>query len=326
MILRAMAPYETYGTADTVGTVPPFRFGVSALSAAPDRATWQDQARRYEDLGFDVLLVADHLGAMFPPLVPLVSAADATERLRVGTLVLNNDFWHPVLLARDAAAVDVLTDGRLELGVGAGHAQVEYESAGLRYDRPPVRIDRLAEALPLVRRLLDGESVDHDGANYTLRAATNGFATVQPRVPLLVGGNGDRLLAVAARHADIVGLVGFTSGTGQVHSDLSHFTWTGLAERIDHVRHHAGDRFDALELNVLVQRVALGDKQVVAEELATQTGQPAELFLDSPFVMLGSPADLADHVSRLCEVGVTYLVAFAERGAADLAPVIAARR
>jgi probable F420-dependent oxidoreductase len=305
--------------------VRPFRFGVSVLTASPDRATWQDQARRYEDLGFDVLLVADHLG-MFPPLVPLVSAADATDRLRVGTFVLNNDFWNPAFLARDAAAVDVLTDGRLELGFGAGHAQVEYESAGLPYDRPAVRIDRLAEALPLVRRLLDGETVDHAGGNYTLRAAATGFATAQPRVPLLVGGNGDRLLAVAARHADIVGLVGFTSGTGQVHTDLSHFTWAGLAERVDHVRRCAGDRVGSLELNVLVQRVAVGDRQAVADELAAQTGSPAELFLDSPFVMLGSPTDLADHVRRLREVGVTYLVAFAERGAADLAPVIAAER
>jgi probable F420-dependent oxidoreductase len=307
--------------------VAPLRFGVSVTAIPGNRAAWQDQARRYEDLGFDVLLTADHLGAMVPPLIPLVSAADATDRIRVGTFVLNNDFWHPVLLARDAAAVDLLTDGRLELGLGAGHAQVEYESAGLPYDHPAVRIARLDEALPLVRRLLDGETVDHEGPHYTLRGATNGFATAQPKVPLLVGGNGDRLLAVAARHADIVGLVGFTSGTGQVHTDLSHFTWAGLAERIAHVRRHAGERADAIELNVLVQRIATtGDRRGEAEALAAQTGQPADLFLNSPFVMLGSPADLADHVARLREAGVTYVVAFAERGAADLAPLIAAGR
>src|SRR5262245_17200402 len=164
------------------------RFGVSALQAV-DRAAWQAQARRYEDLGFDVLLVADHLGGMFPPLVPLVSAADATERLRVGTFVVNNDFWHPVLLARDAAAVDLLTGGRLELGLGAGHAQVEYESAGLAYDPPAIRVARLAESVPLLRRLLDGDTVDHDGPNYSLHQASVGFATAQARVPLLVGGN-----------------------------------------------------------------------------------------------------------------------------------------
>ena len=304
----------------------PFRFGVSATAIPADRAAWQDQARRYEDLGFDVLLLADHLGVMLPPLVPLVSAADATERLRLGTFVLNNDFWHPSLLARDAAATDLLTGGRLELGLGAGHAQGEYESSGLTYDRPGVRVERLAEAVPLLRRLLDGETVDHDGPHYTLRAAATGIATAQHRVPLLVGGNGDRLLALAARHADIVGLVGFTSGTGQVHTDLSHFTWAGLAERIAHVRRHTGDRADAIELNILVQQVATGDRRAAADRLAAQIGQPAELFLDSPFVMLGSPDDLAAHVARLRDAGVTYVVAFAERGAADLAPVIARQR
>jgi alkanesulfonate monooxygenase SsuD/methylene tetrahydromethanopterin reductase-like flavin-dependent oxidoreductase (luciferase family) len=265
-----------------------FRFGVSVLTPAPDRATWQDHARRYESLGFDVLVVADHLGAMFPPLVPLVSAADATDRLRVGTFVLNNDFWHPVFLARDATAADLLSDGRLELGLGAGH----------------------------------GETVDHNGPNYTLREAKIGFRAVQAHLPILIGGNGNRLLALAAQEADIVGLVGFTSGTGQVHSDLSHFTWAGLEERIAHVRRHAGARFAELELNVLVQRVEGGDRRSVADELAAATGRPAEVFLDSPFVMLGSAGDLVTHIERLRSVGVTYLVAFAEQGAEQLAPAI----
>jgi probable F420-dependent oxidoreductase len=298
------------------------RFGVSVFSA-PDRATWQAEARRYEDLGFDVLLVADHLGGMFPPLVPLVSAADATERLRVGTFVLNNDFWNPVLLARDAAAVDLLTDGRLELGLGAGHAQVEYEAAGLRYDRPATRVARLDEALPLLKRLLGGETVDHDGPHYRLQAAVTGIRTTQPAVPLLVGGNGDALLATAARHADIVGLAGFTSGTGQVHTNLSHFSWAGLENRIAHVRAHAGERFGDLELNVLVQRVVAGDPRASADELAAATGRDAADFLDSPFLILGDGAAGREHMDRLAELGVTYVVAFAERGADDLAATIA---
>jgi probable F420-dependent oxidoreductase len=301
------------------------RFGVSALQAA-DRAAWQAQAGRYENLGFEVLLVADHLGGMFSPLAPLVSAADATERLRVGTFVLNNDFWNPVLLARDAAAVDLLTDGRLELGLGAGHAQVEYDAAGIRYDRPATRVARLGESVPLLRRLLDGDTVDHDGAHYSLHQASVGFATAQARLPLLVGGNGDRLLAVAARHADIVSLVGFTSGTGQVHTDLSHFTWAGLGDRIAHVRRHAGERFDALELNVLVQRVMPGDRQAAADELAAATGRDAAEMLDSPFLILGDTTAAIDHLLRLQEIGVTYVVAFAERGADHLAPAIAALR
>jgi probable F420-dependent oxidoreductase len=301
------------------------RFGVSVFSA-PDRATWQAAARRYEDLGFDVLLVPDHLGGMFPPLVALVSAGDATERLRVGTFVLNNDFWNPVLLARDAAAVDLLTDGRLELGLGAGHAQVEYEAAGLAYDRPATRVARLAEALPILRRLLAGDTVDHDGRHYRLKAATSGVVTAQRSVPLLVGGNGDALLATAARHADIVGLAGFTSGTGQVHTNLSHFSWAGLEDRIAHVRTHAGERFAELELNVLVQRVVAGDPRAAADELAAATGRDAAEFLDTPFVILGDGAAGREHVQRLVELGVTYVVAFAERGADDLVATIAALR
>jgi len=301
------------------------RFGVSVFSA-PDRASWKAQARRYEDLGFDVLLVADHLGGMFPPLVPLVAAADATEHLRVGTFVLNNDFWNPALLARDAAAVDLLTDGRLELGLGAGHAQVEYGAAGLPYDRPAIRVARLAEVLPVLRRLLAGETVDHDGTHYHLKAAATGIPTAQSAVPLLVGGNGDALLATAARHADIVGLVGFTSGTGQVHTNLSHFSWAGLEDRIAHVRAHAGERFGDLELNVLVQRVVAGDARAGADELGAATGRAAADFLDSPFVILGDGAAALKHVDRLAELGVTFVVAFAERGADDLAATIAAVR
>ena len=219
----------------------PLRFGVSTSSAA-DRDEWRQRARQYEAIGFDTLVVADHLGGVLSPMTALLAAAEATERLRIGTFVLNNDFWSPLLLAREAVTLDQLSGGRLELGVGAGHAREEYEAAGLRYDPPAVRVARLAETVPVLRRLLDGETVDHEGAHVTLRHATVGVAAAQPRIPLLVGGNGDAVLATAAAHADTVGLVGFTSGTGRRHTNLSHFTWAGLDERIAHVRRAAGSR------------------------------------------------------------------------------------
>jgi probable F420-dependent oxidoreductase len=297
------------------------RFGVSTSSAA-DRVEWRRQARRYEGLGFDTLVVADHLGGMLSPMTALLAVADATERMRIGTLVLNNDFWTPLLLAREAVTLDLLSGGRLELGLGAGHAQEEYQAAGLRYDAPAVRVARLAETVPVLRRLLDGKTVDHDGAHVTLRQATVGVTAAQPRIPLLVGGNGDGVLATAAAHADTVGLVGFTSGTGRRHTNLSHFTWAGLDERIAHVRRAAASRPGALELNVLVQMVRLGDRVALADEVGAAFHQPAELILDSPFVMLGDAAAMVEHVERLLAAGVSYVVAFAERGAADLAPVI----
>jgi probable F420-dependent oxidoreductase len=122
--------------------VRPFRFGVS-IGSATDRVDWQEKAKRAEAMGFDVLLVADHLAEMFPPLTALCTAAEATARLRVGTFVVDNDFRHPVLLAREAATIDLLTDGRLELGLGAGHMKHEYDEAGLRFDRAGVRVARL---------------------------------------------------------------------------------------------------------------------------------------------------------------------------------------
>jgi probable F420-dependent oxidoreductase len=303
----------------------PFRFGVST-SSAPDRAEWRQRARDYEAMGFDTLVVADHLGGLYAPMTALLAAADATERLRIGTFVLNNDFWSPLLLAREAVTLDLLSGGRLELGLGAGHAKEEYEAAGLRYDRPGDRVARLAETVPLLRRLLDGETVDCDGAHVTLHQAAVGVAAAQERIPLLVGGNGDDVLALAATEADIVGLVGFTSGTARRHTDLSHFTWAGLDERIAHVRRSAGARADAsadaLELNVLVQMVRVGDRRAVAEEVAGVFQQPAELILDSPFVMVGDTAAMVEHLERLRAAGVTYVVAFHERGAPDLAPAI----
>ena len=299
----------------------PLRFGVSTSSAA-DRDEWRQRAREYEGLGFDSLVVADHLGGVLAPMTALVAAADATERLRIGPFVLNNDFWSPLLLAREAVTLDLLSGGRLELGLGAGHAQEEYDAAGLRYDPPAARVARLAETVPVLRRLLDGETVDHEGPHVSLHQATVDVAAAQPRIPLLVGGNGDGVLATAAAHADIVGLVGFTSGTGRRQTNLSHFTWAGLDERIAHVRRAAGSRADALELNVLVQMVRAGDRATLADEVGAAFHQPAELILDSPFVMLGDVEAMVDHVARLRAAGVSYVVAFAERGAAELAPVI----
>ena len=299
------------------------RTGIVAIGVPASRAEWRDRVRRIDGQGHDVLLMADHLG-LWPPLPPLVAAAEVSERLRFGTQVLNNEFWNPVLVAREAAAVDVLTGGQLELGAGAGHAQVEFAATGIPYDPPADRVTRLAEAVPVVRRLLAGERVDHDG-RYTLDGAELGFAAAQSPVPIMVGGNGDRVLRLAAEEADIVGLTGLTSGTGRTHTDLSHFTWAGLADRIDHVRRHAGDRFAGLELSVLVQLVQVTDDRRAAAEAFAQGQVDPEPLLDSPFVLVGTAAHLADQLDRLREVGVGYVTTF-EAGAEALAAGVAARR
>ncbi len=219
------------------------RFGVVVAGPAMARAAWLDEVRRIDDLGFDLLLVPDHLG-LPPPFPPLVAAAEASDRLRFGVQVLNNEFWNPVLLARDVIGVDLLTDGRLEVGLGAGHTKSEFDDVGIIYERPGVRISRLEHDVAELRWVLDA------GADGPV-----GFAAAQGHVPIMVGGNGDRVLDIAARRADIVGLNGITSGSGQVHTGLSHFSWDGLADRIAHVRTCAPERFANLTLSILVQAV-----------------------------------------------------------------------
>jgi probable F420-dependent oxidoreductase len=299
----------------------PLRFGCVARAPYSARADWQERVRRIDGWGFDTLLVPDHVG-MWSPFAPLLVAADVSDRLRLGTQVLNIELWNPLLLAREAATVDLLTDGRLELGFGAGHAEVEFRAAGLAYPLAGERVDHLVEQVDLVRRLLAGETVT-GGEHYGLADAATGLATVQERVPFLVGGNGDRVLRLAALEADIVGLVGFNSGTGQVHDDLSHFTWEGLADRVALVRGEAGARFDDLELSVLVQGVTVTDDRAGAvATIAERFDRPPEVITDSPFLLIGSVSDIADQVRRLRdECGVTYMTVFEPAGA-DLAPVI----
>ncbi len=275
------------------------RFGVVTVGAGRSRRIWLDEVRQIDDLGYDLLLVPDHLGTM-PPFPPLVAAAEASDRLRFGVQVLNNEFWNPVLLARDIAGVDLLTDGRLEVGLGAGHNESEFGDAGIPYERPGVRVDRLERDIVELRRVLD------EGADGPV-----GFGAVQARVPLMVGGNGDRVLAVGARFADIVSFTGFTSGSGRVHSDLSHFTWDGLANRIDHVRAAAAGRFRDLTLSVLVQAVVVtDDRRALAESMAAQRDQDPATYIDSPFMLLGSARGIRDDLARLAELGVSDVTTF----------------
>src|SRR5919201_2143731 len=231
----------------------PFRFGVT-VGRASSRAEWAEKARKLEDLGYSVLTVPDHLTDLLAPLPALISAAEATTRLRVGTNVLNNDLRHPVLVAREAATVDLLTDGRLQLGLGAGHMQSEYDQAGLRFDAGSTRVERLAEAVSIVKGLLKGEQVTFAGRHYRVTGHTNYPLPVQrPHPPLLIGGNGRRLLTMAAQEADIVGLTGITFRPGSQGPELSGWNVAGVEERLQRIRDTAGERYDRLELKALVQ-------------------------------------------------------------------------
>ncbi len=291
----------------------PYRFGVN-VSRAGSRAEWVEKARKIEALGFSTLTVADHLTDLLAPMPAVISAAEATKQLRVGTNVLNNDLRHPVLVAREAATVDLLTDGRFQLGLGAGSIQAEYDQAGLTFDGGATRVARLAEAITVIKGLLKGEQVTFAGQYYRVTGHTIAPLPVQkPHPPILIGGNGRRLLALAAREADIVGLSGLTFRRGgAVPPDLSGWRVSSVDERVRLVREVAGvERYARLELNALVQQVVVtDDRRSAAEELSSRWTQlSADEFLQSPYVLIGTVDQMvADLQARRQRWGISYYV------------------
>src|SRR3989475_9247922 len=272
----------------------PFRFGIN-MRDAKSRAEWQDKARKVEALGYSVLLVPDHLAAMLATIPAVMSAADATTRLRVGTNVVNNDLRHPVLLAREAATMDLLTEGRLELGLGAGYMRVEYDQVGLRFDRGGIRVERLAESVPIIKGLLSGAEVNFAGQHYRVTGHTIHPLPVQrPHPPIIIGGNGLRLLTLAAKEADIVNLTGITFTRGGTLPDMSGWMAPGIEERMRVVREAAGQRFGSLVLSAQVQRVIVTDRRrEAAEELRKSWKElSVEEILEAPYALIGSVGEM----------------------------------
>ena len=297
----------------------PFRFGFQVRQASADEL--RTLARDAEAAGFDVISTWDHVVDGWAPLAPLLAMADCTTRLRICPLVLNNDFHHPVHLARELASIDQLSGGRLELGIGAGHAFTEYAAIGQPFDPPAVRKARLAEAVEILRRLLDGEEVTFAGEHYRLERVRT-LRARQQRVPILVAVNGRTALAHAARHADIIGLamLGRTLEDGQRHE----VRWQ--ADRLDRtvafLRDQAGERSAAPELNALVQAVVItNDRPGAARELTRQVvGLTVEDALATPFLALGTHDEIAEHLLACRRRwGISY-VTVRELGA--FAPVI----
>jgi probable F420-dependent oxidoreductase len=299
----------------------PFRFGVN-VGPSRSRAEWAEKARRLEELGYDALTVPDHLADLFAPMPALVSAAEATKTLRVGTNVLNNDFRHPVLVAREAAMVDLLTGGRFQLGLGAGHMKSEYDQAGLIFDSGGTRVERLAEAAIIIKGLLSGEQVTFAGRHYRVTRHTAHPLPVQrPHPPIVISGNGRRLLTLAAREADIVGLSGITFRRGGTAPDITGWKEAGVDERVRLVKEVSGDRFARLELQVLVT----DERRRAAEELrASHRSQlsPDEI-LQSPYVLIGSVDQMTEDLqTRREHWGMSYFTIF-EPYVSAFAPVVA---
>jgi probable F420-dependent oxidoreductase len=294
-----------------------FRFGLQVRDHSAREL--QSIAQAAEAAGFDVISTADHVSTGWAPLPPLLAMANATTKLRVCPLVLNNDFWHPVHLAREVAAIDHLTNGRFELGIGAGHAFTEYSAIGQQFDPPAVRKARLAEAIEILRQLLDGQEVTFSGEHYRLDHVTT-MRAQQDRLPLLVGVNGHKALAHAARHADIIGLFGLGRTLEDGHRHAVRWQSATLDATVSYIREHSGDR--DVELNALVQRVVITeDRHAAAQEIASNVeGLELKDALETPYLALGTHQQIADHLERCRERwGITY---FTVRDLEGFAPVI----
>lgn len=259
----------------------PFRFGVTGRGDS--LAGWRDFARKAEDLGYSTLLLPDHFGPQLAPLLALAVAAQSTDRLRFGTLVLDNDFRHPTVLAKEAATLDVLTEGRFELGIGTGSMPADNEQTGIPFDPPAVRYERIVETIRIVKSFCVDESVTFHGRHYRVTNLRAYPKPVQrPHPPLLMGARGPRMLRLAAREADIIGVMG---------SD------TEAAEAMNVIRDAAGERFAHLEFNALYLRVQVD-------------GLPPQSSTEFSHLpgLSGSRSEIVEHLQRRREsLGVSYI-------------------
>lgn len=218
---------------------PALRFGYQL--GEQDESSPVAVAQRAEELGFDVVLVSDHVGPGLSPLVAMSAMAQATERIRLGTLVLNNDMRNPVQLAWEAATLDRLSRGRFELGLGAGHTPHEYAATGIGFEAPRHRKGRLMESVEVIRRLVDGQTVTYHGEYLHVDEAQID-ASDQQHLPILVGGNGAMLLGHAGAHADIIGLQGLGRTRSDGHRHEARWDPSWLTAQVDQVRAGAGSR------------------------------------------------------------------------------------
>ena len=288
----------------------PFRFGIQ-LRNAPSGPAWRDLARKAEDLGFSTLFLPDHFDEAWSPTVPLTVAAEATTTLRVGALVYDNDYRHPLTLARDVAMMDVFSEGRVEFGLGAGWMTTDYEQSGIVLDRPGVRIDRMIEAIECMNRLWTQERASFSGTHYTLADAAcrpQPFTPGGP--PLIIGGGGRKVLTAAAKYASIIGVnPELTSGTAGVEAASTAVAERYL-ERLGWIREAAGDRFASIELQVLAQiEQVVPNRHEVAAALAPAFGITPEAALEMPIVLVGTIDEIcADLIARRERYGFSYVV------------------
>ena len=306
--------------------ITPFRFGVQ-LRTAESGTAWTETAKRIEGHGYAVATMPDHFDDQFAPMPALQAMLSATTTLRAGALVFDNDYKHPLVLAKELATMDVLSDGRVEIGLGAGWMRSDYDDAGMTYDRAGVRIDRFAEGLAVVKGLMADGAFSFDGEHYTISEHDGRPTPVQrPHPPILVGGGGPRVLAIAAREADIVGING-TLTAGVVGAEaIASMTYEAVVDKVARVAEVAEEagRIDEIEMNIRTFFVSVtDDRDQRIADMAGMLGVEPEMIRRSPFALLGSVDQIVDDlIARREEFGFSYVIVGADE-IDDFAPVVA---
>jgi probable F420-dependent oxidoreductase len=301
-----------------MATSRPFRFGVLATEET-SRDAWVNYARTVEDLGYSTLVYGEHisLGGL-APFSALMAAADATTHLRVAT-VLINDLRNPVLLAQEVATLDLLAEGRLEFGIGAGWFAADFHAAGIPFAPGATRVRRLEEAVLVLKRLFGDGPVTFEGAYYSVHDMNLTTKPQQrPHPPLYIGGGGKQVLSIAAREANIVGVNSKATASGAM--DLGDRTPQAFDEKLRWIREAAGERFAELELNTVIQHVRITDnrRQAAEEVLAAYASWPTHLvvnvpqgteeLLEAPYCLIGTVAQIVEQLQERRErYGISYI-------------------
>ena len=309
-----------------VSKPPPFRFGIQS-SATGDLREWTELARRVETNGYSTLTMPDHFDGQLAPVPALQCAADATSTLRLGALVFDNDYKHPVVLAKELATMDVLSEGRVEIGLGAGWMVSDYEQSGIPYDSPGVRVSRMIEGLAVIKGAMAPDPFSFTGDHYTITGYNGLPKPVQSPPPVLIGGGGPRVLGFAAREADIVGINATLTSGAVDQSTFASMTAEQVDEKVRIVRDAATEagRLADIEMNIRAFMVFITeDIDSALDTLAGFTGAPKEVIAESPFALVGPPAKIIDELrARRERWGFSYVIV-GQNDIDPFAPVVAA--
>ena len=276
----------------------PFRFGLQT-STAPDAQAWRDKARKAEDLGYAALYIPDHFTDQWGPLVALTVAAEATSTLQLGALVFDNDYRHPVVLAKEFATLDLVSGGRTIFGLGAGWMRTDYEQSGIPYDEPAVRVERFEEAVEVYTQLFRTGTATFRGSHYTVTGASGQPRPAAGGPRLLIGGGGKRVLSHAARHADVIGVNPNLKSGATDQATARSAVADMVDKRIAWIREAAGARLDDIDLQMLTFVVAIGgDRDEMARLMAPSMGLTEEQAREAPLALVGSVEEICEQLEE----------------------------